>query len=185
MSNSSVDTSTAKSYLDFSGLGELRAKAQQNQDKALKETAQQFEGLFIQMMMKSMRAATPRGELLESPAMDTYQDLFDKEIANQMGRRGALGIASMLERQLSHMPRPAGEVAGQRPEALASQPVSPADRGLPLNRSPETATFLPGQRQPRSLALPAAPGKGYPLNRTLPALGTIEPDQAEEQGRTR
>jgi Rod binding domain-containing protein len=172
-------------YLDFNGLTSLKGQAHASRPEAKAEAARQFETMFIQMMMKSMRAATPRGELLESPAMDTYQDLFDKEIANQMGRRGALGIASMLERQLSHMPRPAGEVAGQRPEALASQPVSPADRGLPLNRSPATATFLPGQRQPRSLALPPAPGKGYPLNRTLPALGTIEPDQAEEQGRTR
>ena len=57
MSNS-VDTSTSKSYMDFSGLGELRGKAQQNQDKALKESAQQFEGLFIQMMLKSMRAVS-------------------------------------------------------------------------------------------------------------------------------
>ena len=185
MANEANSPSLANSYLDFAGLARLRGEAHRSSSSANRETAQQFEAMFIQMMMKSMRAATPRGELLESPAMDTYQDLFDKEIANQMGRRGALGIASMLERQLSHMPRPAGEVAGQRPEALASQPVSPADRGLPLNRSPETATFLPGQRQPRSLALPPAPGKGYPLNRTLPALGTIEPDQAEEQGRTR
>ena len=49
--SSPIDTSTSKSYMDFSGLGELRGKAQQNQDKALKESAQQFEGMFIQMMM--------------------------------------------------------------------------------------------------------------------------------------
>ncbi len=55
--SSPVDTSTAKSYMDFSGLGELRGKAAQNQDKALKETAQQFEGIFIQMMTKSIREA--------------------------------------------------------------------------------------------------------------------------------
>ena len=52
MSSTIDNNSTAKSYLDFSGLGELRGQAQQNQDKALKESAQQFEGLFIQMMMK-------------------------------------------------------------------------------------------------------------------------------------
>jgi len=62
MSSSIDNTSTAKSYLDFSGLGELRGQAQQNQDKALKESAQQFEGLFIQMMMKSMREASMKDE---------------------------------------------------------------------------------------------------------------------------
>ena len=53
----SIVSSSAKSYMDFSGLGELRGKAQQGDDRALRETAQQFEALFIQMMLKSMREA--------------------------------------------------------------------------------------------------------------------------------
>ena len=74
-------------YLDFNGLTSLKGQAHASRPEAKAEAARQFETMFIQMMMKSMRAATPRGELLESPAMDTYQDLFDKEIANQMGRQ--------------------------------------------------------------------------------------------------
>ena len=55
--SSPVDTTSAKSYLDFSGLGELRAKAQQNQDKALKETAQQFEAILMTQVLREMRRA--------------------------------------------------------------------------------------------------------------------------------
>jgi len=96
MSSSIDNTSTAKSYLDFSGLGELRGQAQQNQDKALKESAQQFEGLFIQMMMKSMREASMRDEENQSSGMDTFENMFDKEISVQMAKRGAMGVADFM-----------------------------------------------------------------------------------------
>jgi Rod binding domain-containing protein len=98
MSNSIDNNSTAKSYLDFSGLGELRGQAQQNQDKALKESAQQFEGLFIQMMMKSMRdaSATMKDEENQSSAMDTFENMFDKEISLQMAKRSAIGMADFM-----------------------------------------------------------------------------------------
>jgi len=46
MSSAIDNNSAAKSYLDFSGLGELRGKALKDQNSALKESAQQFEGLF-------------------------------------------------------------------------------------------------------------------------------------------
>ena len=96
MSNSIDNNSTAKSYLDFAGLGELRGQAQQNQDKALKESAQQFEGLFIQMMMKSMREASMKDEENQSSGMDTFENMFDKEISVQMAKRGAMGVADFM-----------------------------------------------------------------------------------------
>jgi Rod binding domain-containing protein len=165
-------------YLDFRGLGSLKGEAHANRPEARTEAARQFETMFIQMMMKSMRAATPRGELLESSAMDTYQDLFDKEIANQMGRRGALGIASMLERQLARMPQPGDPAVVSEPTVAAAHPIQAAGSGLTMARQSETQTFLPGQRQPRSLVLPQPPGKAYPLNRT--GSGPLAPDGPEQ-----
>jgi Rod binding domain-containing protein len=96
MSSSIDNNTTAKSYLDFAGLGELRGQAQQNQDKALKESAQQFEGLFIQMMMKSMREASMKDEENQSSGMDTFENMFDKEISVQMAKRGAMGVADFM-----------------------------------------------------------------------------------------
>jgi flagellar protein FlgJ len=50
-----IHNSTTSSYLDFDGLGQLKGQARQDAKSAIRETAQQFEALFLQMMMKSMR----------------------------------------------------------------------------------------------------------------------------------
>ena len=96
---------SARSYLDFSGLGELRGKAQQSQDSALRETAQQFEAMFIQMMLKSMREANNvmKSDLVQSEAMETFEGLYDKEMSVQMSKRNNLGLADSLVRQVSQM----------------------------------------------------------------------------------
>ena len=88
----------ASSSLDFASLGRLRGQAQQQDNKAIKEAARQFESMFAQMMLKSMREASFKSDLVESNAMDTYQGMYDKELANQMSKRGTLGIADMLVR---------------------------------------------------------------------------------------
>ena len=59
-------TDTTRSYLDFEGLGQLRGQARKDGKAALRETAQQFEGMFLQMMLKSMREATAKSDLVES-----------------------------------------------------------------------------------------------------------------------
>ena len=152
MSSSIDNNSTAKSYLDFSGLGELRGQAQQNQDKALKESAQQFEGLFIQMMMKSMREASMKDEENQSSGMDTFENMFDKEISVQMAKRGAMGVADFMakavKQQIATTPS-ASEVLNAR-----------QSQGLPLR--PEL-TPLPRQRN-MGKAIPLTVDKIKPLS---------------------
>ena len=99
----SSNNAPTSSYLDFSGLGELRGRAQQNDPAALKQAAKHFEGAFIQMMLKSMRDANNvmKSDLIKSDAIDTFQDMFDKEISTQMASRNSMGVADMLVRQLS------------------------------------------------------------------------------------
>ena len=130
MSSSIDNTSTAKSYLDFSGLGELRGQAQQNQDKALKESAQQFEGLFIQMMMKSMREASMKDEENQSSGMDTFMNMFDKEISVQMAKRGAMGVADFMAKAVQQ------QIAAT-PSALEVLNARQTQQGMPLR--PELA----------------------------------------------
>ena len=137
MSNSIDNNSTAKSYLDFSGLGELRGQAQQNQDKALKESAQQFEGLFIQMMMKSMReaSATMKDEENQSNGMDTFENMFDKEISVQMAKRSALGVADYMAKAVKQqMATPSAlEVLNARQQQ--GMPLRPEITPMPLLRN--------------------------------------------------
>jgi Rod binding domain-containing protein len=149
MSNSIDNNSTAKSYLDFSGLGELRGQAQQNQDKALKESAQQFEGLFIQMMMKSMRdaSATMKDEENQSSGMDTFENMFDKEISVQMAKRGAMGVADFMakavKQQIATTPS-AAEVLNARQQQ--GMPLHPELTAMPLQRNMGKSIPLTGDK---------------------------------------
>ena len=91
--------SLAKNYFDFNGLNDLKNSAKK-MNESFKRTATQFEH-FLQMMLKSMREATPRSELLDSEAIKTYEGMYDREVAISMAGRGSTGIADMLVKQLS------------------------------------------------------------------------------------
>jgi Rod binding domain-containing protein len=91
-----------RSSLDFQGLGELKARAQGRDEAATRQTAQQFEAMFIQMMLKSMRDAVPKSDLLQSKSMDTFEAMYDREIAVALSKKGGLGLADMMMKHLSH-----------------------------------------------------------------------------------
>ena len=149
--SSPVDTSTPRSYTDFTGLGELRGKAQKDQNSALKESAQQFEGLFIQMMLKSMREANEpmKDEENKSHAMETFEGMFDKEVSLQMSKRGALGVADFMERAVKQQQAPAPST-----DAL----LKARGKGIPLNP----------KQQPIPLPTAAELSKGFALEKALP-----------------
>jgi len=92
----------AKVYTDFSGLKDLGVQARLKPNEAAKEVAQQFESLFIEIMMKSMRSATPKDSLFGSDQMEAYQDIADKQLAVDMAASGGLGIAEIIQQQIMH-----------------------------------------------------------------------------------
>ncbi|HBX26255.1 MAG TPA: hypothetical protein DEF72_02360 [Gammaproteobacteria bacterium] len=95
-----TDAIGPKSSYDFAGLGELKAKAASDasNDAAIKKSAQQFEAMFLQMMMKSMRATIEKGGLFESHASETFEQMYDQQIVMAMSERGSTGLAQMVER---------------------------------------------------------------------------------------
>ena len=149
--SSPIDTSAARSYTDFTGLGELRGKAQKDQNSALRESAQQFEGLFIQMMLKSMREANEpmKDDDNKSQALDTFEGMFDKEVSLQMSKRGALGVADFMERAVKQQQAPAPSTD----ELLKSR-----GKGIALN----------SKQQPVLLPTAAELSKGFTLEKALP-----------------
>ena len=84
--DSTTKISDASLYTDFSSLQKLRGKVSGNDNtvsvaesrEANKEVAKQFESLFLQMMLKSMRDATSTGDSAESDQTRFYQEMFDK-----------------------------------------------------------------------------------------------------------
>lgn len=87
-------------YTDFKGLAELRSRAGDNSEETLRQVAGQFEALFIQMMLKSMRDAGLGEGLMDSEQTKTYQSMYDQQLALDMGRKQGLGLAEMMVQQL-------------------------------------------------------------------------------------
>lgn len=96
-----LELQDARIYTDFQGLTALKRGARANSPEAARAVATQFEALFAQMMLKSMREAAPGGGLFDSPQLHLYRDLFDKQISMEIADRGDLGIGSLLLRQLA------------------------------------------------------------------------------------
>ncbi len=82
------------------GLTSLRGRLQQPTAEDIREVAQQFESVFVEMMLKQMRAATPGESMFGGNAEDTYRSLFDRQMALQVARGEGIGLAPMIEREM-------------------------------------------------------------------------------------
>jgi Rod binding domain-containing protein len=153
-----------RSYLDFDGLGQLKGQARQDAKAATRETAQQFEALFIQMMMKSMRDSVVKSELSENAPLDTYQSIFDKEVSVQLAKRNSMGLADMLVKNLEQ--QQAATVSTAEMLKMREDGALPPAKPIPLNPK-ETALPLNNERRPE-FKLPKS--GAIPMN-MMPGLG--------------
>jgi flagellar protein FlgJ len=118
-------------YTDFSQLESLKAEAQANPNAALEEVAQQFESLFMQMMLKSMRDATVKSDLFSSDQMDTYQTMADQQTALSLSQQGGIGLARVLVEQMQVR----GQASGAELSEEGQAPAVAAESGIPLTNS--------------------------------------------------
>lgn len=86
--------------LDVQAVGNLKAEAGQNSNESLKKVAQQFEALLMNMMLKSMREATPQDGVFDSDQTKLYTSMLDQQLAQTMASKG-IGLADAMVRQLS------------------------------------------------------------------------------------
>ena len=161
--------STPKSYLDFGGLGQLKGQARQDAKAATRETAQQFEALFIQMMMKSMREASIKSDLSDSSGKETFEGMFDREVSVQMAKRNNLGVADLLVKNMPVQDAPTPSTAAMLQAHSAASPV-----GIALDRAAAAVKGFAFKAQLQSaIPLPKAGGlslggPGLPLDRSTP-----------------
>lgn len=85
---------------DVRSLDTLKREAGRQTPGALKAAAKQMEGIFVQMMMKSMRDATFKDDLLSSQSSEMYTAMHDQQIAQSIAGSGQLGFADLIVRQL-------------------------------------------------------------------------------------
>ena len=89
--------------MDLRSLDRLKSSTGTDPRAGIKEAAKQLEGLFMQELMKSMRASTMSTGMLDNQATEMGTSMLDTQFANQMtGLRGGLSeqIAKQLERQM-------------------------------------------------------------------------------------
>ncbi|MBL1294218.1 MAG: flagellar assembly peptidoglycan hydrolase FlgJ [Thiotrichales bacterium] len=89
-------------YTDFNSLSLLRKEAELNpeSDATLREVAQQFESLFLHMMLKSMRSAVSESDLMSSKQTGFYQEMLDQQLSTELPKQGGIGLADIIVQQL-------------------------------------------------------------------------------------
>ena len=138
--------------LDPRSLGELKrlAKSEGRSDEALRAAAKQAESLFLQMVLKSMREATPRDGLLESDQTRLVQDMYDKQLASNLAHGKGVGLAKALFRQLGGVefepplaPPAAARPTGRSPRAASTPLQAVATRADAQTKSSQEIPSIP------------------------------------------
>jgi len=143
-------------------LGALKARAGQNTPESIQEAAKQFESLFMRELIKSMREATMKSGLLDSPGGDLGADLLDQQFAVQLsGQPG--GLSELIAKQLS---RQMGEPAADMPKPAPAAGPSPVSSAVP-QAIPKIAAHSAWSRTAADLtvkpaAQPVSSGPGAP-----------------------
>jgi len=132
----SIQTDKAGFYGDFSALAELKKEARAQSPDALRKAAQEFESLFTNMMLKSMRAASFGDALTGSSDMDFYQSMYDQQLATQLSKGKGMGLADMLVEQLTRsQPTSTGVTATPGASSTGTSSAPAATAVAPTNTS--------------------------------------------------
>ncbi|EOA05570.1 flagellar assembly peptidoglycan hydrolase FlgJ [Herbaspirillum sp. BH-1] len=112
--------------VDANGLNGLREAARQNSPEAIKGAAKQFEALFLNMVMKSMRDATPQNGPFDNEQTKMFTSMLDQQLSQSLAQRG-VGLADVLTRQLS------ASLPKKLPDAQDLEGTTmPGEEGLPM-----------------------------------------------------
>jgi flagellar protein FlgJ len=98
-----LESSRLDNYNDLASLQRLKVNKPGKEEQNVKAVAQQFESLFVSMMLKSMRAANKgfsEGNMLSSKDSEFYQEMFDSQLAVSLSSGRGIGLADVIEKQL-------------------------------------------------------------------------------------
>ncbi|QMI04862.1 flagellar assembly peptidoglycan hydrolase FlgJ [Citrobacter sp. RHB25-C09] len=114
----------ASAAWDAQSLNELKSKAGQDPAANLRPVARQVEGMFVQMMLKSMRESLPKDGIFSSDQTRLYTSMYDQQIAQQMTAGKGLGLAEMMVKQMTQGQAQPTEEAPQVPMKFSLETVT-------------------------------------------------------------
>ena len=155
---------SANLAIDSKGLSELRQGAKAGSADATKAAATQFEAMFVNMMLKSMRDATPHEGMLDNQQTKMFTTMLDQQTSQNIAKKG-IGLADVLVRQLSKTAGAGGVNAGANPAASEAG----ADAAMPEGGL--TRAMIDAAKLQRSIA--AAGGNAAANAAAAPAAPTI------------
>lgn len=169
--------------LSMGSISRLKYSARQDPQEGVKQAAKQFEALFLQHMLKQMRAGLPESDLLHSQQSDMYQSLMDKQWAQTLSERG-IGLADMLTAQLQGKPKggaagsdavdPLAAIAKAAPQPLhASNPIAPG----------RSSAQTPERIERRHFARPPLEAAGNDTHAPNPAVSSSATAEASDRVR--
>lgn len=88
-------------YTDFNGLAKLKGQARKESPEALKEVAKQFESIFLNNVLKSMREAKLADGAMDNDQSKFYNDMYDQQLAVHLSGSPGVGLADLIVKQLS------------------------------------------------------------------------------------
>lgn len=146
---------------DAAGTQRLATLGYAGQDRGLEAAAQEFEALFVELVLKSARSASLGDGLLDSAQGDLYRDMLDQQMASTLGAKGGLGIAELLVRAMGQgrTDAAAGSLDPSSAAALARVPRQPTPP-LPV---PEPGNGRDGAAPAAASGAAAASDLGAPL----------------------
>ena len=194
--NPIANTADSGAYTDLNRLSSLKV-GDRDSDANLRKVAQEFESLFLNEMLKSMRSASDvlaKDNPLNTETTKQYQQMYDQQLAVSMSREGGgIGLQEVLMRQLSKQkaasaasnnspfprfdiqPRPLGATAVGVPERPQETAVTRNDVAALNSRR----LALPGKLTDRLLAglVPAAGAVAATTNTApIPGRSTLAGD---------
>lgn len=130
-----VSSAHSFSFADLQVIG----KNQPSNSDNLQDAVVQFESLFVNMMLKSMRDANKllaEGSYLNSSEIQMHQQMLDQQMAVHLSEQGGIGLAEPLLRQLG------GGVEPQRPAASEQPPLARGQSAQAVTPQPFSAQDL-------------------------------------------
>jgi len=125
-----------QSYTDLASLQKIKQTGRQDQDLALRQVAQQFESMFVQMMLKSMRSANEvfgKDNPLNSSEMSHHQEMYDSQLSLSLSSSNKLGLADAFYRQMKSNylpPESKGHKENNELSGISERKNIPADNAM-------------------------------------------------------
>lgn len=117
--------------IDAQGLSALKRSARDTPQQATKAAASQFEALFMNMLLKSMRESLPGSDPLASESTKTYTGMLDSQLSQKLADKG-IGLADMIVKHLERVQGKSTNLTVNKPSSAAvATDAAPAGAGGP------------------------------------------------------